>query len=166
MCKEMGLEIDTVNSFSGSRITDTNVLRPINSHFSSPLRFSNLGDPDILFLYGGVNDYASDFNPPSLEKFSQAYKALVSNLKALYPRALIVIMTPLMMFENPETRNAAGVSLVEIRNLICETAKSEGLICIDLFLLDPSLILTEDLHPSAVGMKRMSDFIRNKLRHW
>lgn len=157
-------EIDVINSFSGSRITNTNQNRPINSYFANPNRYNNIGNPDVLLIFGGVNDFGSDMNPPSLKLFKESYSYLISQIKENYLKTTIIPFTPLQVGDSFAEKNFMGVSLLDIRNTIIEICEQNDLNYIDLFQLNSEEILSQDIHPSKNGMKIISNYISNSLK--
>ena len=100
--KAMGYELDTNDSWSGSTICHTGYGRQDYSGFSFLTRVQKLGDPDIIFLFGGTNDSWSNapigeyqyanWSKKSLYSFRPALACLLARLKETYPNAQIYAM--------------------------------------------------------------------------
>ena len=93
----IGASLDVNNSYSAGRITNTHSTYP--NYLS---RIDNLGTPDIIFLWGGVNDQNNgievgtiDFSLPDEKldesKFAPALILLIRKLKRLYINSQIIM---------------------------------------------------------------------------
>lgn len=99
----LGMTIDTINGFSGSLVTSG--IREGITPASDSSRCSNLGtNPDIILIAMGVNDYSysapmGDWNgitnhADDTTTYRTAYATMLKRIKANYPSALIVCITP------------------------------------------------------------------------
>lgn len=147
------LEIN--NSFSGSTICNTGYNRMDASCCSFIARMDNLGEPDIIFIFGATNDawagspvgdfqYAN-WDRASLFKFRPAMAYLLDYLKKQYPK------TTLYFVLNSELNNTITTSV----KTICTHYEVD---CIELKNIDKIAG-----HPSVKGMKQINDQIRNFL---
>lgn len=96
-CKNYILEFN--NSYSGSTICNTGYGGKDASEFSFLARMKNLGNPDIIFIYGGTNDsWANspigkykylDITDEDLKSFRPAFAYMIDYLKKKYPNSKI-----------------------------------------------------------------------------
>lgn len=94
-----GYELETNNSYSGSTICNTGYEGNDYSDRSFISRVGLLGNPDIIFVFGGTNDawadvpmgeYVwSDWSPGQLYQYRPAAAYMLHSLKSLYPEAEI-----------------------------------------------------------------------------
>lgn len=93
----IGAYLEVNNSYSAGRITNTHPSYP-----NDLSRIENLGNPDCIFLWGGVNDQNNgvdvgtiDFSLPDEDldesKFAPALILLIRSLKSLYMESQIVL---------------------------------------------------------------------------
>lgn len=92
-------DLDTNNSWSGTTVCLTGYYKKDNSAHAFITRYMNLGNPDIILVFGGTNDswagveigdyqYAG-WQKSDLYRFRPALAYLFAQLKAMYPNALI-----------------------------------------------------------------------------
>ena len=160
---EMGWMLDKNNSFSGSLICNFWGYNagPYYSPHSFIRRMDNLGDPDVIFVFGGTNDVwngayhgeyvYSDWTESQLEQYRPALAYLFENLKQLYPKAIIYFMidTSLTGFDH------TGQLFVESAHTI---ASHYGIDCIDLHDIHK-----EWAHPDAEGQNDIAEQVINYL---
>ena len=104
MATKMEWTLETNNSFSGSLISnfwDFNA-GPYYKPHSFLNRMDNLGDPDVIFIFGGTNDVwhgaywgefvYSDWSEGDLEYYRPAIAYLFDSMKRLYPKAKLYFM--------------------------------------------------------------------------
>jgi len=146
---ETGMSVDTNNSYSGSTICLTGYNGADFSDRAFITRIHNLGNPDVIYVFGGTNDswagapigeymYA-DWTEADLYSFRPAFAYLLDSLKRLYPHARIVNITNCDL--SPEITSSMdticrkyGVKNVQLRGI----DKIYG-------------------HPSAAGMQAIAD---------
>lgn len=95
LCDKYGYTLDTNNSYSGSTISCTGYRKNDYSDRTYASRIYNLGDPDIILVFGGTNDcwipapvgeYKYDgWTKSDLYSFKPAFAYLLHNLTMLYP---------------------------------------------------------------------------------
>lgn len=106
--------IDTINAYAGSTVATKWSTNPGRPPFYDSDRLNNLGNPDYIIVYGGVNDYGGnplgDYPNPgqytNMFEFRTAYAYVLSQLKTIYPSARIICMTLLTV---NSAYNEAGV---------------------------------------------------------
>lgn len=146
-----GYKLEKNNSYSGSTICNTGHEGRDYSDRSFINRSSLLGDPDIIFVFGGTNDdwagspvgefVWEDWTPEQLYSFRPAAAKLTSDLLALYPDAEIVFLIndaigPTVQDSIKEICNHYGVKSIQLENI----EKTNG-------------------HPDQVGMKQIVEQI-------
>lgn len=104
--------MDKNNSYSGSLISKFNT-GDYYTWYSFIHRMDNLGNPDVIFLFGATNDIyrrvpLGDFvydgwTEEQLCTFRPAMAYLIDNLKRLYPRAEIYVMVDMELCINDST---------------------------------------------------------------
>ena len=160
---EMGWMLDKNNSFSGSLICNFWGYNagPYYSPHSFIRRMDNLGDPDVIFVFGGTNDVwngayygdfvYSDWTEGQLEQYRPALAYLFENLKQLYPKAIVYFMidTSLAYFDH------TGQLFVESAHTI---ARHYGIDCIDLHDIHKDWA-----HPNAEGQNEIAEQVLDYL---
>lgn len=99
---ENGYQLETNNSYSGSTICNTGYEGNDYSDRSFINRVDLLGNPDIIYVFGGTNDSWAgspigeyiweDWTPEQLYSYRPATAYLMSSLKEKYPEAEIVVL--------------------------------------------------------------------------
>ena len=144
-----GYQLEKNNSWGGTTICGTGYFHRdvFNSYFIS--RVDMLGDPDIIFLFGGTNDawarapigeyQYSDWTKDDCKSFRPALACLLDMLQRRYPKATVYsILNSELQEEVNESMRAVcqhyGVQLIELHDI----DKQNG-------------------HPSISGMKAICD---------
>ncbi len=150
-----GHQLEKNNSWSGSTICNTGYGRQDYSDRSFFSRVNMLGNPDIIFIFGGTNDSWAgspigeykyeNWSKADLYSFRPALAYLLSELKMLYPAAEIYFLL------NSE--------------LSAEINESSFTVCRK---YDIPVIALKDIdkqmgHPSIAGMKAISDQITESI---
>lgn len=166
-------ELELNNSYSGGRVT---TVEPAKSYITIYNSYG-LGNPDVIFLWGGINDLRNnavlgelDFNTPteSLDKttFAGAMDYLVRTIIADHPNAYIV-----MFVEDCLSFNEAWVQvLYDIANHYyvprweVNSANKGGIIgVVDLSNLMSEAQRYDSLHYNAEGMQTIASETLKKL---
>ena len=158
--RESGYKLCVNNSFSGATISFTGYKDQQGKHrdFTSRsfiTRLNNLGDPDILLIFGGTNDswagapigeyqYA-DWKQEDLFKFRPALAYLLQKAQLRYPNVEIYFIL------NSELSEAVNESV----RTICA---HYGVPCIELENIEK-----KSGHPSVAGMKAISDQVKRRV---
>ena len=103
LASETGMRVDTNNSYSGSTICLTGYNGADFSDRAFITRIHNLGDPDVIYVFGGTNDSWAGapigefkykgWTEKDLYSFRPAFAYLLDQLKHLYPHARVVNIT-------------------------------------------------------------------------
>ena len=134
---ELGWVLDKNNSFSGSLICNFYGYNagPYYSPHSFIRRMDDLGDPDVIFVFGGANDVwngaywgeyvYSDWTEGQLEQYRPALAYLFENLKRLYPKARLYFLV--------DTGLSTTVDGQQFIESVYTVARHYGIKCIDLY---------------------------------
>ena len=123
----MGWTLEKNNSFSGSLICNFWNFNagPYYKPHSFINRMDNLGNPDVIFIFGGTNDalngaYSgefvySDWTEEDLEFYRPALAYMFDSLKRLYPKARLYFMIDMWLceydpFSNTFVQEALGIA--------------------------------------------------------
>ncbi|WP_461207309.1 SGNH/GDSL hydrolase family protein [Clostridium sp. DL1XJH146] len=120
LIKETGMVLVANESWSGSRVATPPKDRT-EAPFTDARRYKNLGEVDIIIVFGGINDFSQE-NPTELGSyvldeeyedlttFRSAYQFLVKKLKENYPKAEIFCCIPTYdMFNGIFSENNAKI---------------------------------------------------------
>lgn len=144
------------NSFSGSTICSTGYHGDDYSDRAFYTRIANLGNPDIIIVFGGTNDAWANspmgdykwrnWTKADLYNFRPAMACMLDGLETLYPNAQVLFIL------NSELKP-------EVNESVHEICKHYGVDCID-------LVDIEKLgnHPSIKGMQAIADQVRPHLQ--
>lgn len=99
---DRGYRICKNNSFSGSTICNTGYRGADYSDRSFIARMKNLGEPDIIYIFGGTNDSwagvpigefkYSDWTTEDLYQFRPAMAYMLASMKEYYPGVELVVI--------------------------------------------------------------------------
>lgn len=155
--KAMGYELEKNNSWGGTTICNTGYARMDVSRSSFLSRIDMLGDPDIIFVFGGTNDAWAgspvgeykweDWTAEDCKYFRPAYACLLDGLQKKYPKAKIysILNSELREEINESSRevcNHYGVQLIELYDI----EKQNG-------------------HPSIKGMQSICDQLMKSIEN-
>lgn len=145
---EHGFQLERNNSYSGSTVCHTGYEKADYSDRSFITRIHNLGNPDIILVFGGTNDswagapigvyQYEGWTKADLYSFRPAFCYLLASLKQLYPEAQIYNITNSELSE-------------EITNSMNEICRHYGIENICLRDVDK-----QEGHPSIQGMESIS----------
>ena len=179
-----GMILEINNSWSGSRIATPPAGRTEKA-FTNPDRYNNLGNPDIIIVFGGINDEFAQSDPTTpgefnlsttgnmdVTQFKQAYQFLVRTLQTNYPNAKLFICTPTFkgasgIFEN----NDVGINQYEFHNVIRQIADMYGCGFIDLAkcginVYNYQTYLDDTVHPNRKGMQLIFEKVMGALNSY
>lgn len=153
---ENGYELEKNNSFSGSTVCNTGYGGKDYSSQSFVTRLSDLGNPNIILVFGGTNDdwagspmgdyVYSDWTTEQLYSYRPATAYMLSELQQRHPQALIVVMI------NDILRPEVTDSTIEI-------CRHYGVPYVQLKDIDK----ISD-HPSLKGMRKIADQLEETLK--
>ena len=145
---DYGYVLEKNNSFSGSTVCHTGYNKEDYSDRSFITRMHNLGNPDIILIFGATNDSWSGapigeykyegWTKEELHSFRPAIAYLLSGLQTLYPQAQVYYM---LNSELKESINESIYTVCKHYNVPVITLKD---------------IEKQQGHPSIAGMKAIS----------
>jgi lysophospholipase L1-like esterase len=166
--------IEKNESSSGSRVTTTPSGTGAVS-FVDNSRLNNLGNPNVIFVFGGTNDFGQSSpaalgeyvtsGTKDLTKFRPAYQYLVEQLISKYPKAEIVLLVPMQRSSfGLFNKNTQGWSFQDLRESVITIADMYGLKYIDLTKCginqgNTSYYTIDGLHPNSKGMIMLAEYI-------
>ncbi|MCD8263981.1 MAG: SGNH/GDSL hydrolase family protein [Tannerellaceae bacterium] len=155
LINQQGYQLERNNSFSGATICNTGYNGDDFSDRSFVTRLENLGNPDIIFIFGGTNDtwagsplgeyQYEDWNKADLYHFRPAFCYLLSKLSEQYPGVKIYNIT------NTEL----SAEITDSMEAIC---RYYGITNINLQYIDK-----QAGHPSVNGMKAICKQVTEEL---
>ncbi len=153
----MGYKLLVNNSYSGSTICNTGYAKNDYSDRSFIARMTNIGQPDILFIFGGTNDCWAEvplgefqyenWGKSDLYKFRPAFSYLLYHLKQEHPKMRIINIC------NSDLEGEYNASM----EIICRHYHVEN--------IQLEHIKKQEKHPSIVGMKQISIQIETLLKN-
>lgn len=145
------------NSYSGSTICNTGYGGKDASKFSFLARMKNLGNPDIILIYGGTNDSwanspigeykFSDITLNDLKSFRPAFAYMIDYLKKNYPGSKIYNIINFHLKSN----------IIESMIKICSYYDIDNIIL-------PKIKKPYNGHPNKEDMHIIADKINNSLK--
>ena len=166
--------IEKNESSSGSRVTTTPSGTGAVS-FVDNSRLNNLGNPNVIFVFGGTNDFGQSSpaalgeyvtsGTKDLTKFRPAYQYLVEQLISKYPKSEIVLLVPMQRSSfGLFSENTQGWSFQDLRESVITIADMYGLKYIDLSKCginqgNISYYTIDGLHPNSKGMIMLAEYI-------
>jgi lysophospholipase L1-like esterase len=172
----LGMTLDVNNSWSGSRVTTT----AGDDSAGCMTRCENLGNPDVIIVYMGINDFNNEVAlgtydgtsalPNDTTKFREAYSIMLNKILTKYQSAEVWVATLPQCERNGETGfpevNGNGVALVEFNKAIKELAEAFGVKVLDhnkcgLTYQNMPTFNPDNLHPNKYGH---SLFANNDIR--
>lgn len=147
--KAKGYQLEKNDSWGGTTICGTGYGRMDSSRSNFISRVDSLGNPDIIFVFGGTNDawanspvgeyQYSDWTKDDCKNFRPALACLLDMLQKRYPKASIYSIL------NSELREPINESFREI----CKHYNVQ--------LIELHYIEKQNGHPSVSGMKSICD---------
>ncbi len=154
--KAKGYQLEKNDSWGGSTICGTGYGRMDASRNNFISRVDRLGDPDIIFIFGGTNDawanaplgeyQWSDWTKDDCKNFRPAMACLIDMLKKQYPKAQLYSIL------NSELRDTFNESMREV-------CKHCGVQLIELHDIDK-----QNGHPSIAGMKSICEQLLEQIK--
>ena len=147
--KAKGYQLEKNDSWGGTTICGTGYGRMDASRNNFISRVDSLGNPDIIFVFGGTDDALANvpigecqdanWTKDDCKQFRPALACLLDMLKKRYPKAIIYSLL------NSELRESVNESMREV-------CKHYNVQLIELHDIDK-----QNGHPSISGMKAISD---------
>ncbi len=144
-----GYELERNNSYSGSTVCNRGYKGDDYSRRSFINRMSDLGEPDLILIFGATNDYwahvalspeaAETPEPHPFYTFRPAMDYLLQQIGALYPEAESVFIL------NDEIQGP-------VRDIVIELCASRGVRCLQLSGIEKRMG-----HPDSAGMKAIAE---------
>lgn len=154
MSQTMGWELEKNNSFSGSLVCNMDYGNYYGKH-SFLRRMDDLGNPDVIFVFGGTNDIWDeapmseyvfrDWTENDLCSFRPALACLFDGLQRYYPEAELYYLAD----------DALGEAFMESVHVI---SSHFGVSCIDLHG-----VKKDWQHPNVEGMTNIADQVVDAL---
>lgn len=139
------------------------------STFSTLLGKLPSNEPNVITIFGGVNDYIQsctigDISSTDTSNFYGALNSFVAALNSKYTNAKKLFIIPLNMragvfSTNSNGTNSLGNTLQQYRDAIIAVCKANNIEYIDLHAdseLQPDLISSDGLHPTQDGHKLLA----------
>ena len=129
-------------------------------------------DADLVIVFGGTNDYGhgdapfGTFGDRTADTFMGACHVLFEGLIKKYPRARIVVLTPLQTSYDQNPSGNSGKPLVAYVDAIMEVAAHYSLPVLDLYRTSGicpripeqlELFMPDGLHPNDAGAYRVGE---------
>ena len=172
LCDYFQATIDN-QAISGSRICDLN--NSSSSILNKILNYS--GNPDIIFIAGGTNDYGHSEQSPLGNFDDTIYSTLFGSLNLIcqhlklnYPNIPVIFVTPINR-TNYTISTTPTLNFNDLRNAIWRVAINNGYSVIDGSKLEgfakfgetslpiKSQLLADGLHPTDIGHVYMANYI-------
>lgn len=155
LTEEMGFELEKNNSYSGATICNTGYNGRDFTHRSFVTRMKDIGNPDILLIFGGTNDcwagapigqfQYEKWSDKDLYKFRPAFAYMLDFLKKHHPKMRIINIC------NSDLKGAYNPSMADI----CKHYQIEN---VQLHDIDK-----QHSHPSIAGMKEIAEQIKQQI---
>ena len=155
--KAIGYELDQNNSWGGTTICNTGYGHRDVTTSSFNARAGMLGNPDIIFLFGGTNDawanspigeyQYSDWTDADCKSFRPALACLLNKLQTLYPKAQIYSIL------NSELKE----EITESSREICKHYNVQLIELVD--------IEKQNGHPSIKGMQAICSQLQGQIEN-
>lgn len=160
--KTMGASLDLNNSYSAGRVTNTHETYP---SYLDRYRSIGIGTPDLLILWGGINDMRNGTVCGS-PRFEIGYDDIAMLDESIFAEAWqkLVLM---VMHDHPDCKIVSICEPYldeEYRAVIVDVAQNYGLYaCVDLSQKGEQIKRYDSLHPTAEGMKYICNDILLRL---
>ena len=169
----LGMTLKVNNSWSGSRVTDTNG----TASAGCGDRAESLGeDPDVIIIWMGINDFNGEvalgtYNgqttiPTATNTFREAYAVMLNKVLTKYKNSEVWVCTLPQCERNAETGfpevNGNGIALIEFNKAIVELANAFGVKVLDhnkcgLTYQNMPVYNPDNLHPNKEGHSLISN---------
>ncbi len=171
----LGGQLLVNNSYAGSTVCRS-PYDEVGSSACSDRRTAAMGEdgeaPDVIFVFVGLNDCGlgvklaptCEAEKGDLTVFSEAYGAMLTKLKANYPRAVVWCLTlPQGLADGYAPTQAARERAAAYSRIIAACAAAHGCHVADICGMEP-YDSRDGLHPTAEGMKQLAAAVLAALR--
>lgn len=169
------VKLDNLNY--GVRGSTISVLRRGGDRDPFTVRYADMrDDADVVFVFGGTNDYGVGGAPFGTwqdrqdKTFLGGLRVLLEGLIEKYPGKQIVFMTPIRRGDRAGA-NGVGKTLSQYVTAIKMMCEEYGVPVLDAYsakemnlLTDREQLMADGLHPSAAGHEKMSEWIYKQLQ--
>ncbi len=156
LCNENNLELDKNNSYSGSTICNTGYYNKDYKDRSFITRAKNIGNPDIIMVFGGTNDSWANVPLGSLK-----YENITD--EDLYSFCPAMAYLGEYLHKNHKNSDIYFIINDGLKEEIVETTKAVckhyNFTAIELIAIDK-----QNNHPSAKGMKQIAEQVAKSLK--
>ena len=160
----LGGELCVNNSYSGSKVSGISF--PAGTSME---RIDHLGDPDVILVFLGLNDYGYAVplrenrkeNVSDIQFFAPAYECMLSRLRAAHPSAEVMVST-LMMSRMKEydgwgfPTHYRGGSFEDFNDVIRSTCRACGCMLVDTASQGIRYQSLDGTHPDEVGHEEIA----------
>lgn len=172
VAKALNSNIDTVNAYGGSRFTTGGNYTTFES------RCTNLGNPDIIMVFGGINEILHTQNNSLGEyNFGQehdkstvrgAIESLIEAIHTNYPNAKLFFMTPVQSNRAIFTKASNGISYYDLVDSIKTICNAYNVDYIDtancgITTENNNATLGDGVHPNGFGMSLIAEYVISKM---
>ncbi len=172
VARALNSNIDTVNAYGGSRFTTGGNYTTFES------RCNNLGNPDIIIVFGGINEILHTQNNSLGEyNFGQehdkstvrgAIESLIETIRSNYPNAKLFFMTPVQSNQSIFTKASNGISYYDLVDSIKTICNAYNVDYIDtancgITTENNNNTLGDGVHPNGVGMSLIAEYVISKM---
>lgn len=143
------------NSYSGSPVCNTGYSGADASNFSFLKRMSNIGRPDIIFIYGGTNDSwanvpignfkYNNWDENDLKTFRPAFAYMINYLLKHNPNSIIYNISNYQLKKDITNSMSTICEYYNIKNIILPELDQQG------------------NHPTKAIMKEIADYVKLKI---
>lgn len=148
-----------------------------NSQAPFTFRYTNMDqNANMIFVFGGTNDFCMDVpigeaGDTSFTTFYGGLNTLMAGLKAKYPNASLVFLTPIKRtYYIPwNHKNNVNATLEDYRNAILTMGNLYGIKVIDLYPVEDldftkkQEYMPDGLHPNDAGQEKIAAYIFTQL---
>ena len=178
----------SVNAVSGSPLVDASAIAAGPRAMSCVKRIDDLdvnGTPDVIFIFGGINDFAGagntqidDFDPAAayldgaldttsnyFDSFAKGYATMIRRIRNYYPQTEIVAILPYVAVAaqtDVYTKGCATiVDLCDYFHVACVDLRSSGL---PQNWSEGVPLLQDGIHPNSIGFAAFANHVLENYR--
>ena len=182
LAQALGLTRLSVNAVSGSSLVESTAIAAGPRAISCVKRIDDFdvnGTPDVIFIFGGINDFAGsgapidDFDPAAdyltgeldttsdyFDSFAKGYATMIRRIRNYYPQAEIVAILPYVAVAAQEDVYAKGCAtitgLCDYFQVACVDLRTSGL---PANWSEGVSLLQDSIHPNAIGFAAFANCV-------